>query len=419
MIHQPDYIKSLLKKHMERTASANEEKILMAAWELYDNDELAAMIAEVEKTVNYPLVKDIKDWEPLAGEVIRMTKEKQREKKMQRYVYGMYVAACIILIFGIVNYFVVQNEKNGMASVVCNGLPGDSDIPTDEFSCRVVLDTNQQMTIDRTKIGQVWRFGSIELIQEKPGVLEYRTLPSSKAADSARDKYHVISTSANQQYQILLMDGTKVRLNAMTAIRIPLSNADKMRFEVIAGEVFIERKSNNITSLIVKTRNGEMKATASTFNVNVGLGATIAVAVSGNLIVKDTVGHEAKLNSCDIASMGTIKMKTGKLIDTMFIERNKNINQLLVWKKVNRVYSNTHLRDFVADISIWYGLKFENLNCLPNRYIKAQLCYKASMEDMLAVFRKNGVAIHFNGGVLTFCDPAPNPKVVHTAYLER
>ena len=47
MIHQPEYVKSLLRKHLRGEASISETKLLMMAWDLYEDDELLTFIEEI------------------------------------------------------------------------------------------------------------------------------------------------------------------------------------------------------------------------------------------------------------------------------------------------------------------------------------------------------------------------------------
>jgi hypothetical protein len=47
MIDQPAYIKVLLQKYMEGTATKAEVAQLMAAWYIYEDEELSDMIAEL------------------------------------------------------------------------------------------------------------------------------------------------------------------------------------------------------------------------------------------------------------------------------------------------------------------------------------------------------------------------------------
>ena len=51
MIHQPEYLKKLLKKHMELRASPSEIEILLVALDLYDEEEIARMLDEIDPEI--------------------------------------------------------------------------------------------------------------------------------------------------------------------------------------------------------------------------------------------------------------------------------------------------------------------------------------------------------------------------------
>lgn len=419
MIDKPDYIKLLLKKYMERTASANEINILMAAWDLYDDEELEAMITEVEQVVsNEPLAEDKIDWAQLTQSIIQKAKEKQQAKRARVYEYVGWAAAFFIIAFGAVYFFWNKQFGANRGSLrSCNGLPANSDIPTNEYRCMLVLDSSQRIIIDSSRTGHIRRYGSIEVMQEKAGIVEYKAVPFSKPADSAQSKYHVISTPVSQQYQVILPGGIKIRLNSATVIRVPLSFADKRMIDVVKGEVYIECDKDDKSPLIINTKNAVLTGIASTFNVNAVFASTATAVVSGSLEVRDTAGHKTKLNRFDLSILARIKYKDGRVSDTIFVQRDVDIDPLLAWKKVNRVYDNVHLKNFVADMMVWYGLKIESLKCVPNTLISAQICYKAPVEEMLSVLEQNGIKVYRKGSMLTFCDPAINSKTARTAYL--
>lgn len=68
MIHQQDYVKSLLKKHFERTISPTELLLLKDAFLLYEEAEIKSMIDETIVAVLPGTTPPPVNWEAFVAE---------------------------------------------------------------------------------------------------------------------------------------------------------------------------------------------------------------------------------------------------------------------------------------------------------------------------------------------------------------
>lgn len=76
MIHQQDYVKSLLKKHFERTIAPTELLLLQDALLLYEDAEMKSMIDEIIVAVLPGTTPPPVNWEAFVAEEIKRLKEK-------------------------------------------------------------------------------------------------------------------------------------------------------------------------------------------------------------------------------------------------------------------------------------------------------------------------------------------------------
>lgn len=82
-----------------------------------------------------------------------------------------------------------------------------------------------------------------------------------------RDTFAVVSVPAGQRTHITLPDGTGVWLNARSEIRYSTSYNDSHRDVSLEGEAYFSVAKNKELPFIVHTRNFDVKATGTVFNV--------------------------------------------------------------------------------------------------------------------------------------------------------
>lgn len=82
-----------------------------------------------------------------------------------------------------------------------------------------------------------------------------------------RDTFAVVSVPAGQRTHITLPDGTGVWLNARSEIKYSTSYNDSHRDVSLEGEAYFSVAKNKELPFIVHTRNFDVKATGTVFNV--------------------------------------------------------------------------------------------------------------------------------------------------------
>lgn len=82
-----------------------------------------------------------------------------------------------------------------------------------------------------------------------------------------RDAFAVVSVPAGQRTHITLPDGTGVWLNARSEIKYSTSYNDSHRDVALEGEAYFSVAKNKELPFIVHTRNFDVKATGTVFNV--------------------------------------------------------------------------------------------------------------------------------------------------------
>lgn len=110
------------------------------------------------------------------------------------------------------------------------------------------------------------------------------------------------------------------------------------------------------------------------------------------------------------------------ITDSIFFKRNNDVREALVWTKATRQYRNISLRQFVLDMSRWYGFTVENPHCIPGQVrINTSICYRASQQQVYAEIRKAGIAVYEKGDMISFCNPAKKKRSspAQAAYVKK
>jgi hypothetical protein len=398
MIHQPNYVQELIKKYFEGIASPAEIIQLRAAWKLYDEEELLKMMKEAlkESDLQY-LSENLRNWNPTVDEVFY--------KPTTWYKYRLRIAAIILLPLLLIAALGYWHYSWQNREIACEGVNGNSILSTAPFYCFIESGYSKQLEVNRAFTGHSKTIGSIEWFQQKDGLVEakYAIAPSS---DEAPSRYsQSITTNPGQQYQLILPDGTRIRLNASSRIKISADFKTDNRLD-LEGEAFFDIPGSRTDSLIISTIHGVVKTLNARFNLSTGIIRTILALEKGALIIQGDSSSQLVNGENDVV------MQAKK---NMVYFPKQNIAQILTWQYEKRVYTGINMVHFVEEMGRWYGLTFENLNCVPNKSIKTSICYQASLEDMLGVLQKNGLHMRKVGTKISFCPPKNHRHTIASA----
>ncbi|MBZ4189316.1 FecR family protein [Niabella beijingensis] len=394
--------KHLLKKHMDGIASNNEEATLRLMWHLFDDEEIVDFIEELQQEMPVNLRESKTDSAALTAAILRKAKEKQAKKLKGRRVRILSWAAASIFI--VVIMLVVFNQRQESSNNILCDNSGNGNIPTKDFYCLLQVNSTQRLVIDSNYKGMLCRYGKMAVLVH-PGVVQYKAMPYSATADSLREGAQQISTNNMQQYVVELPDRTRIRLNAMTTIKIypDRLNSKGQFIELEKGEIYIEGDQRSDVPLVLKTPSITFIATGSHFNTQIDKRGTLLAVETGEVAVENSHGERIVRECPDLSHYSKSKSLEGK--DTVNTYNISDIDLVTNWRRTERMYKDVQLDYFVADMARWYGFKFTSLDCLPKKKISTVICYRANIKDFIAVLRNSGVRVRETREGYAFCDP--------------
>ena len=201
---------------------------------------------------------------------------------------------------------------------------------------------------------------SNQLIQEdleKVGALLLQT-------DSARLEYtesinkvetHLLSTPRGKTFEVVLVDGSKIWLNADSRLEYPSRFVGAKRVVKLYGEAYFQVAKNESQPFIVETDGLQTMVLGTEFNVR---------------SYKDSPSHvtliEGSVKVSDIDNKYCVMLKPSEnvrlLDDGTFSLQKVDVDKYIYWRDGFFYFDNMSFADIMQDIGRWYNVNviFEN-----------------------------------------------------------
>ena len=328
-------ISELLKKYQDGTLSA-EDRDKLDAWYLHkaSNSNLQLNEYELEDSYQY-----LKSELPL-----------QEETKVVSLWPRIAVAASIAVLLGTgIFYFAQPKEQQVQVTAKPQEIApgGNRGVLTLSNGKQIVL---SEITAKDT-IAKEGEENEVTIKMNAKGEITYVINPNAEGAKDD-NSFNTLATPTGGQYNIILADGTKVYLNAVSSIKYPTQfNGDK-RIVELEGEAYFEVAKNKNKPFIVKSDNQSIEVLGTHFNVH---------SYNNESVVKTTLleGSVAVTHK----NQKTI-LKPGQQSDvsdnfSKIKVREVDTEEAVAWKNGRFKFDNADLKTVMKQLERWYGIKVE------------------------------------------------------------
>jgi transmembrane sensor len=257
-----------------------------------------------------------------------------------------WAAAAILLIVATGSYFLWKQDagkevaRNHQPPIVNDLAPGDNKaILTLADGTKVVLDTAGN--------GALTQQGNITVIK-LGGKLAYEgsSLNNEPVTEVA---YNTITTPKGGQYQLELVDGTRVWLNAASSLRFPTAFSGRERRVELTGEGYFEVAHNPAKPFHVMVGNMAVRVLGTHFNINSYSDeeAITTTLLEGSVQVNRGTFAQ-KLVPGEQARVDGNKFNIIKKVD---------LEQVVAWKNGLFNFHGESLESTMRQISRWYDVE--------------------------------------------------------------
>jgi transmembrane sensor len=330
-------ILALLKKYQNNTLS-DADKDKLDAWYLHkastgNNVQLSEY--ELEESYQY-----LKSKLPL-----------QQEAKVISLWPRIAVAASIVLLLGTgIFYFTTPKQETIQVAAKQQEIApgGNRGILTLSNGKQIVLsDISAQDTIAKEGEKQ-----EVTIKMNADGVITYVINPDAAASKENVNSFNTLSTPTGGQYNIVLADGTKVYLNAVSSVKYPTQFNGNQRIVELEGEAYFEVAKDKSKPFIVKSGSQSIEVLGTHFNVH---------AYNNETVVKTTLleGSVAVTYKNQKAVLKPGQQSNAAENSNKIVIREVDTEAAIAWKNGRFKFDNADLKSVMKQLERWYGIKVE------------------------------------------------------------
>ncbi|QEH42298.1 FecR family protein [Chitinophaga sp. XS-30] len=319
-----DHLHKLAQKFLEGTAT-DVEKAQLHEW--YDQNGTFPEIPEDADILRLRMLQAID----------------RRTAGRSRWYRRMAAAAAVLLLITAGGYFFFADQP---AQTAENTGHYKHDVAPGGNKATLTLGDGSIIELDSAQNGALGSQGNTQVIKLAGAQLAY---DNGNAGNQAVFYYNTVNTPRGGQYQIILPDGSKVWLNAVSSLRFPTAFSGKERKVELTGEAFFDIAHNENQPFIVAVDKMEVEVLGTQFNImayanessmktSLLRGAVKVRSEGASSLLKP--GQQARLH------------KNGdlKVIDLPYAE------ETAAWKDGLFLFNNEDLDAIMRRISRWYNV---------------------------------------------------------------
>ncbi|MFR6541670.1 MAG: FecR family protein [Butyricimonas virosa] len=272
-------------------------------------------------------------------------------KKLHRLrnLWTVGIAAAVVVTFVSIVFFSLHHLP--VASVVEKKVFSELTKQRDKYQAVLSIGENKKVILDGTEKKVVYADSNSRVIVNADCEVHYE---NKELAEDQGVEMHSLEVPRGSEFKVVLGDGTRVWMNALTKLVYPESFRGEKREVFLTGEAYFEVASNVEVPFIVKTADMEITVLGTSFNVkaypedeNV-----VTTLVSGKVSQEYTKSEEEViLNPSDQAvytkSSGELK-----------VER-VDVNEVICWKNGRMILKNRSLKEIFCELARWYDFEVE------------------------------------------------------------
>lgn len=383
----------LLDRLANHTATEEELNELTG---LVDQDERGVSIDEVENWLQehqpQPLpAYDQQHWMQVADQIL--DSDKLSADPVVKPVHRMHFlhkwgwAAAVVLLFGAGAWFINRYHQPKPASIVAENTPPD--VEPGKNGAILTLADGSQMVLDSAGNGIITRQNGTSVILKNNG-LQY----TPEDPGTGEMKYNTITTSKGRQFRVVLPDGTKVWLNATSALQFPVAFSGKERVVELTGEAYFEVAKNAEQPFKLKVAGKmDIEVLGTAFNVNAYTNEanSYATLVEGavRISLPNQTGGSVVLRPGDQVQAGSAGME---------VTRNANVEKASAWKNGLFNFEGVGLREMMRQLERWYDLEVVYEGNVPDVKFFGEMSRTLKLSDVLTGLERSDVHFRLEEG---------------------
>lgn len=387
---QPELLRSFLERFASGKATDEERQQFMDWLQTAPVSEVESIMEEYNAiAIEEPIAAEEADPQLVSG--IEAALNQYEIGKEQLPVKGHILswkglfrvaAALLIGITGISTYFVLSTKDHPLAQQQAqSALPVNNVTPGGDKAILTLAD-GSTIILDETRNGQVAKQGGTQIAKQGNGQIVYNA-SDEKAGEVV---FNTLTTPRGGQFQIILPDGSKVWLNAVSSIRYPTAFTGNERKVEVTGEVYFEIAQDANKPFKVNVQDIEVKVLGTHFNIN---------AYTDEEVVKTTLlsGSVGITKSSAVVILKPGQQARAANNQPVKVIDHVDVTEEVAWKNGSFSFQKADLQTVMRQIARWYDVEIVYEGKIPARRFGGKIARSSDVSDVLKILEETGV--HF------------------------
>lgn len=361
-----NYIKQLFHKYLNGEHNPEELQELYDYFRINENEEwLSRLIHEQlqSETENIASSEDQRV-EEIVNErwntIQALTDNSKKVKKLWKY----WIAAAALLIgVGLVSmYYIISKQEINTSQLT--SIYGSDVLPPNASKATLILSDGREIPLDSTSAG----------IQIGGEAISYQN--GAVISKTEKVSYATLHVPNGGIYSLTLPDGSKVVLNAGSAITYPLRFDDSIRLVKLIGEAYFEVAKDLKHPFKVETTDRQLLTVLGThFNIK---------SYTGEITETTLLEGKVALSSNVTDAKAILKPgQQSKFDKDRFETKNVNAEESIAWSKNLFVFNHMTLGQIFKELERYYNVEISYPKSLSNEQFMMEIPKDRKLSEIL------------------------------------
>jgi len=369
-IQYPKALRKLVKKYLKGSASKQEVDFVEQYYSSFDHKE--GFLSNLSQSQQNELEE---------ANLNAIQSKLSLTKPRNYQLYYKFAAAAAVLVLAIGTFFYLQKQpKENTAVNPLVAIEGKLDVLPGVNRATLTLSDGSKVSLGDKKSEDILSEVGLKVAVNANGELIYQVDRQSTAKET---KFHTLETTKGNQFQIVLSDGTKVWLNALSSLHFPETFGNRRVVE-LSGEGYFEVAKDASHPFIVKTqKNGikqEVEVLGTSFNINSYLDEPV---------IKTTL-IEGSVKIANQSTSAVLKpMLQAKVNDHQIVMNQVDIDSEIAWKNGLFSFNNASLKSILSQIGRWYNIDIDPTK-IPQKRFNGVISRNVNLSEVLRMLSLTG-----------------------------
>lgn len=255
----------------------------------------------------------------------------------------------------------------------------------------LTLANGKSITLNDKANGVITKEAGVVITKNSDGLLQYTVTPDAESA------INTISTPRGGQYQLILVDGTKVWLNAASSITFPTKFNGKEREVKITGEAYFEVAKNTKMPFKVRSKHQLVEVLGTHFNINTYEDELLdkTTLLEGSVKISRLSAGEIEIANSKVLKPGQQAIVDANKLQILVSDADED--EAIAWKMGYFKFNRSDIQTIMRQVSRWYDVDVEYKGEMYTDLFGGKINRSKNVEEVLRILKMSEVNVSIKG----------------------